>query len=269
MIMTLTYGATDGTRRDQTLFFKLNGDDSREAERYRFLAGRGISVPDVALCVEREGEEVLAVQFVPSVGVVAIDVDELVELVAALNSLTDVPCAIAATRPGMVQSEFEQLLARALDEISAVWPECRPGAWLEAYREAARIYLTLPQALTHGELAAQQVGRTEDGRLVLFDLATVGSRARLADIANLLETLVQVSGQDEQTVLGHYLHHLSSASGSTGPTDQWWAELRLTRFVQELEALPWRVSLNRPAELRHHIQTIAADYPAVLDQIVA
>ena len=43
-----------------------------------------------------------------------------------------------------------------------------------------------------------------------------------------------------------------------------WAELRLTRFVDALEALPWRTGWNDPADLLHHVLTITTDYQAVL-----
>ena len=169
-------------------------------------------MPDLAVCVEGEHEEVLGVEFLPAIGMEAADVDDLVRLVATLNALTDAPWTIA-TPAGMPQPEFEQLLATAMDDVAARWPEHRSGDWLQLYRSAARSYLTLPRALTHGELAAQQVGRTEDGRLVVFDLATVGMRPRFADLANLLQALGRLEDGDEQSVLRRYLGHLARAGG--------------------------------------------------------
>ncbi|GAA1430493.1 hypothetical protein GCM10009616_15230 [Microlunatus lacustris] len=267
VILTLSYDAADGQPRRQTVFFKMNPHESREARRHQFLADRGIPVPQLVVCVERGCEEVLGLEFLPSVGLGPGDVDEVLRLVAALNSTTDVPEAIARTPPGLPQAQFEHVLGQALDEISAVHPDLGAPTWLDTYRRAAVRYRDLPTALTHGELAAQHVGRTESGRLVILDLATAGRRPRLADLANLLTPSTALAGLTERSVLRDYLRHLSPTSRLTGPEDQAWAELQLTRFVQAVEALPWRLGLRRPAELRRHLHQIASDQPAVLDQV--
>lgn len=266
VILTLTYVGSDGRSRERTVFFKRNPDECREAETYSYLTGR-LSVPDLLLCLDRADDEVLGLEFVPSIGLASGDVDDLLRLVAGLNSLTGVPATIAATRPGMAESEFEHLLEAATEHVGRAWPELRPDLWVGLYREAARVCGDLPQALTHGELAAQQVGRTQDGRLVLFDLATVGERARFADLANVLQVLVSLSGQDEQSLLSQYIRHLSVAGGPICSPGQAWAELRLTRFIGELEALPWRIGLDDSADLHHHLLTLATDYHAVLSQL--
>jgi hypothetical protein len=267
VIVTLGYDAVDGSRRHRTLFLKRNPDEAREAAAYRFLTGRGIAVPELILCSENEDEEVLGLEFLPSIGIEAGDVDDLLRLVATLNAVQGVPRAVGALRPGRPQAEFEELLAHALNQIAGGWPEGRSTTWLQLYRKAARACLTLPQALTHGELAAQQVGRTESGRLVLFDLATAGERPRFADLANVLQALSDLSGDDQRSLVSHYLRHLSEAGGTTCAMEQAWPELMLTRFVQELEALPWRTRLDEADDLQRHVATIVADYPSVLAQI--
>ena len=264
--MTLSHQAGAGPPRQQTLFFKQNPDGSREAARHRVLAERGIPVPRLAVCVEREREEVLGLELLPSVGLGPGDVDEVLRLVAALNALTDLPDGVVGNPPGLPQDEFEDLLGRALDEVAASHPDLAPRPWLDTYRRALALQRDLPTALTHGELAAQQLGRTEDGRLVVLDLATVGRRPRLADVANLLATLAHLSGRAERSVLRDYQVLLSSAGGPTVPEDRAWAELQLTRFVQGVEALPWRLGLGQSADLRQHLRQIAADRRAVLEQ---
>lgn len=136
--MTLGHVGEDGRRRERTLFFKRNPNDSREAERYRFLAGRGLAVPEVVLCVERADEEVLGLELVPVIGIEPGDVDDLLRLVAALNAITDAPAAIANLRPGMPQSAFEQLVRIALDDVAARWPDLGSSSWLPLYRTAVR-----------------------------------------------------------------------------------------------------------------------------------
>jgi len=194
VILTLTYVGRGGRSRERTVFFKQNPDESREGETYRYLTGRGLSVPDLLICLDQADDEVLGLEFLPSIGLQSGDVDDLLRLVAALNSLSEVPATVATTRRGMPQSEFEQLLEAAARNIARTWPEHRPERWVDLYREAAPAYGDLQRALTHGELAAQQVGRTQDGRLVMFDLATVGERARFADVANVLQVLVRALG---------------------------------------------------------------------------
>jgi hypothetical protein len=266
VIMTLSYDAPSGQPCQTTLFFKLNPHDCREAQRYRFLTDREIPVPHLAVCVERDNEEVLGLQFLPSIGVGPTDVDDVLRLVAALNSLSDVPDAIGNTPPGLPQAQFENLLTRALGEMRGADPHHVTATWLNTYRRAVVLYENLPTALTHGELAAQQLGRTEDGILVMLDLATVGRRPRFADIANLLATLAHLAGEDERSLFGDYLGYLTAG---TGPTldDRSWSELQLTRFVQAVEALPWHVSLQQPSELHQHLETIAADHGATLAQL--
>ncbi|WP_157973745.1 phosphotransferase [Desertihabitans aurantiacus] len=246
----------------RTLFFKLNRDGSREAQRYRFLTERGVPVPQLVVCVEREGEEVLGLQLLPSIGIGPDDVEEVLRLVATLNSLTGVPADIGSPPPGLPPEEFEARLSEALDELDGVFADHGPSGWLDTYRHAARVYRDLPQALTHGELAPQQLGRTEDGTLVLLDLATLGRRARFADIANLLPTLAELSGRDERLIFADYLRFLADGS-ALALDEQLWDELRLTRFVQAVEALPWHLSLGDDTELDRRLRTIASDVAAV------
>ena len=267
VIMTLSYVGQGGRRCERTVFFKRNQDGAREAETYRYLAGRGFSVSDLLICLDRADHEVMGLEFLPSIGLQPSDLDDVLQLVAALNSIDDAPATIATTPVGMAQAEFEELLGAAAEDVARGWPEHRPDLWVDLYRRAVHVHGQLPRALTHGELAAQQVGRTRDGRLVVFDLATVGERPRFADLANVLQLLVRLSGVDERSVLSQYLRHLSAVGGPRCSVEQALGELRLTRFVQELEALPWRTSLNDPADLHQHVVTIAADYLIVRSQL--
>ena len=265
--MTLSYNTPSGHRGQTTLFFKLNPDDSREAERYRFLTDHGIPVPHLAACVERDSEEVLGIQFLPSIGIGPTDVDEILRSIAALNSLTDVPDVIGNTPPGLPQAQFEQLLRQALDEVGTTHPKHVTTTWLTTYRRAVVLYQDLPTALTHGELAPQHFGTTENGSLVMFDLATVGLRPRFADIANLFATLAHLADRDERSILGDYLTYLARGSSAAILDEQTWAELELTRFVQAVEALPWHLSQQEPAALHQHLKTIASAHLATLAQL--
>ena len=268
-IMTLSYLGEAGRSREQTVFFKQNPPDSREGGAYRYLAPVGMSVPPLVLRLARGDNEVLGLEFLPSIGLHPSDVDDLLDLMATLNALTDVPAEIAMIRCGMPQTEFEQTLDVAIEEVKDRWPEHHPTRWVELYRQAVGVHRALPRALTHGQLAAQQVGRTRDGGLVIFDWATLGERARLTDVANILDDLARLSDQDERAVLTRYLRHLRRAGGGSLSDEEAWAELQLTRFVLELEALPWRVGLKDRADLHRHVVAIAAAYPGVVRQLAA
>ncbi len=263
VIVTLSYEASGGEVAERTLFFKLNPDASREAPRYRFLADHGVPVPQLVVCVERPGDEVLGLQFLPSIGLYPADVDDVHGLTAALNSRTEVPAGIGRTPPGLPQAQFEGRLSKVLAGLDRRHPEHEAATWFDIYRRAAVAYRGLPKALTHGELAAQQLGRTRDGTLVVFDLATVGLRARFADIANLLPTLTKLSGRDERSLFEDYLGHLAEGHEAL-LGEQVWPELRLTRFTQAMEALPWHLGVDEgePA-LDQRLQAMAADAEAV------
>lgn len=264
VITTLSYEAPGGHPGRTTLFFKRNPHESREADRHRFLARRGVPVPRLAVCVEREHEEVLGLEFLPTIGVGRADVDDLLRLTAALNAVTDVPPAIARTRPGQPQDAFERLLAGALDRVGALHAEHAGAPWLDTYRRALPVHRGLPRALTHGELTVQQVGRTEDGTLVVFDLATLAERPRFADIANLSAVPGLAATPADRALFLAYLGHLSGAARVPSSVEDAWSELQLTRFVQAVEALPWHLGLGSRAELRDRLRTVAADHRAVV-----
>jgi len=257
--MTLDHRDGDGRAHQDTVFFKQNRDSAREASRYRFLAKCGVPLPCLLVCIERSDNEVLGLEFLPSIGIEPQQVDSLLRLVAALNATIDVPSEIAGTPPGLPQRDFEDLLAAALRDLAAEMPWVDTTGWLDTYRTAQPRYAALPQALTHGELALQQLGTTADGRLVIFDLATLGVRPRLSDIANVLATLGRVSGRSEHDLLDSYLDQLVAASGAELAADAVWPEFLLTRFVQELEALPWRLTLGDDVDLHQHVMTISED----------
>lgn len=263
VIITLSYRDAEGVDRERTVFFKRNTGESREAHRYRFLSERGISLPAVLVCVERPNEEVLGLEFLPFIGVRAEDVNDVLQLIAGLNAVIDVPDDVATLHPGMKQAEFEHLVAGSLVRLDAMWPEFRARAWLDVYRDAHLRHEKLPQALCHGELAAQQVGHASDGRLVLFDLATVAKRARFADIANMLRFLAARSGRTERELMTLYLQHLDAAGGATVHLDEAWPELLLTRVVQEIEAIPWRTTLADNTDLYERARMIDHDLTAV------
>lgn len=265
MIMTLHCEAPDSnapgrTASEQTVFFKLNADDTREAAQYRFLSNVGVPVPTLLLCVERPHQEVLGLEFLPTIGIEPDHASDLLDLVARLNAVRLGPEKPIGDLPtGTPQGEFEQQLASAIDRVSTLLPDVDVSDWLTTYRRVLPQYARLPQALTHGELAVQQIGRTTTGRLVIFDLATLGRRPRFADVANLLAPLSLLSCRSEHDLLVDYLDALAVHSGARIPVRDAWPELRLTRYVQEIEALPWQLSLDDGDDLRRHVMIISEE----------
>jgi hypothetical protein len=88
------------------------------------------------------------------------------------------------------------------------------------------------------ELAPQQVGQRENGRLVMLDLATVGHRSRFADLAKLLQRLSHFSGEDRLSLGNRYLRHPPDAGGSTCALKQARPELELTRSCRSPKLYP-------------------------------
>ncbi len=152
-------------------------------------------MPELLLCLDRGDGEVLVLEFLPSIGLHPGDVDALLHQLAVLSSLTEVPADLSSPGPGLPRARFEQLVAAAVEKVAITHPGHRPHRWMDLYRLAVGVHQSLPKALTHGELAAQQVGHTRDGPLVLVDRAILGRRARLTDLANVMQDLVQLSGR--------------------------------------------------------------------------
>ncbi|MBA8793948.1 hypothetical protein FHX74_001553 [Friedmanniella endophytica] len=252
------------------LFVKQNADRP-EAPRYRLLAEAGVPVPRLHAAVDRGGAEVLVLDELPVVGLERDDVDPALGLLARLASRQDAPAELAPPPAGSDQATFEVSLAAALARIDREQPGSGTTRWLATYRRLLPEYRALPTALSHGELAAHQFGRTDQGRLVVFDLATVGRRPRFFDLAAIIGVLADLAGRSEQTLLDDYLGRLHRLGVDPGTTPQAEAELRVTRFVGVLETVPWLVSLAADGDdpessqlLDRHLRTTAAVHAEIV-----
>jgi len=259
-IVTLHYRDTDGEPRQRTLFVKEIADrSSREAARYRYLSEHGVPVARLLATVDRAESEVIVLEFLPTIGIDPGDADELLAAAGKLNAVTDAPAEVFTARPGMDQASFDAVVLDALTRLQLSFPVVEPARWATSYRRGADAYRELPRTLTHGELAPQQVGRTPEGALVLFDLETAAERPRFADVANVLRTLALHTGRAEPELFATYLQHLRQAGGGALDPGKVWAELLTTRLVVMVEALPWLVTLEGDSRSAACVQTISDD----------
>jgi len=244
--VTVSYLDPDGRPRRCALFVKHIDDPGRyEAARYRYLAHRRVPVARLLAAVERGGAEVIVLEFLPQVGIRPEEADEMLAAAASINVLTETPDTVFPLPPGMDQADFESLVSESLVRLRVDHPMIEPRRWLAAYRRALDAYRRLPLALTHGEFAAQQVGRTEDDELVVFDLETTARRPRFTDVASVLRTLSVSTGRTEPDLFATYLRRLTAAGGDRLDAAGGWPELLLTRIVVLVEALPWMIADQR------------------------
>jgi Ser/Thr protein kinase RdoA (MazF antagonist) len=84
----------------------------------------------------------------------------------------------------------------------------------------------------------------------MFDLDTMGRRARFTDVATILTGLADLTGQNERELFGRYLAELAQLTGLRYDENEAWPELRLTRAVRTFQALPWLATLTEPPDRR-------------------
>lgn len=239
-IRTLRYPAAHGVA-SATVFIKANAPEQREADAYRFLASHGIPVSQLLASVERRGQEILVLEFLPRIGIdptSRAEVDELLRVLARLNAIAVEPGSHEAP-PGRPEAEMDAARRAGLDRL-ALDPRARvnPGQWLQAYRRASEATRAMPPALTHGEFALQQAGWSAHGELVIFDLATLGTRPRFADLAFLAE--VAADGcHSELELIGIYLDELGRMNGTRMDAGTALRELRWFRIENRVNALHW------------------------------
>nr|WP_239579208.1 phosphotransferase [Microlunatus panaciterrae] len=260
-LLTLRYRDAHDHPQQRTLFVKeIRDPHLREAARYPYLADRGVPVARLLATVDHADAEVIMLEFLPTIGIGRDEADDMLTLAAMLNALTDIPQELFITQPGMPQDEFDTLVAEALARLTDSYPAVQPTGWLDAYRRAVESYHGLPRALTHGEFAPQQLGRTHGGQLVLFDLATAAERPRFADVANVLRPLSGYTGRSEPDLFATYLHLLEISGGKKLDVPSAWPELLLTRLVVMFESLPWLTSDDEhEPSARGVVHTIADD----------
>lgn len=246
-IITLRYRAA-GTLRERTVFAKQTADvNAWERAQYRFLSEQGVPTPELLVAIARNRTEVLALEFLSTIGVdfhAPSQVRDLLHLVARLNSVTGEAVKRAPGR-GMPRADHDALVKAALTKVSLEPPGVVDADRLfRGYKIARGALASMPDALSHGELYFQQVGWSDrDGarRLVLFDLATLDRRPRFTDIAGILPLLAQESGERELELFEIYLESLRQLTGLRPSIHQAARELRLTRVAGVCEALPWLV----------------------------
>lgn len=245
--VTLGYRADDGVRNERTVFVKRTMDAaSREADHYRLLAGHGVATPQLLAAIERDGTEVMVLEFLPLIGIDFSDraqVDDLLRLIARLNSIPAgqycdgaAPGSASPAFDATVEAAFKELVAGGLATAREV------KVWFGVYRCAQDELPALRTAFTHGELYFQQVGvRSEPfSEVVLFDLATLQLRPRFFDIAGVLTPLADAAGISDRAAFATYLDALRpQPAGLTA--DDAWRELHTVRFVSTCWSLPWRL----------------------------
>ena len=208
-IRTLQYPTAHGGA-STVVFIKRNTPRQREAEAYRFLAGHGIPVPRLLVSLERPGEEIIVLEFLPRIGIDTSsrgEVDELLRVLARLNAIAVEP-GMHEAPPGRPRAEMDGRRRAGLEKLALDRrARVEPDRWLEAYRHASEATDAMPPALTHGEFAPQQAGWSAHGRLVIFDLATLGTRPRFADLVFLAE-LAEGTHSSELELIEVYLDEL-------------------------------------------------------------
>lgn len=202
-------------------------------------------------------------QFLPTIGTTANQADDLLRLIADINSINNPPAGIFSPPPGI--PGYEDQIHRALITLLPT-----PGdavRWLDAYRHATAGARHLPLALNHNELGYQQVGWTaahggDRPRLVVFDLETMSLRPRYTDVASLLPSIASQTGRTEQGLFNTYLDQLDRRTGETTDQRLGWSSMRTLRIVRTFESLPWLTTMTDTADIEapeHAITRLGQD----------
>jgi hypothetical protein len=239
-IRTLRYPTAHGVA-SATVFIKANAPGQREADAYRFVGEHGIPVPRLLASVERGGQEIMVLEFLPRIGLdttCRAEVDELLGVLARLNAVAVEPGSHEGP-PGRPEAEMDAKRRAGLDRL-ALDPRARVnlGQWFQAYRRASEATRAMPPALTHGEFALQQAGWSAHGKLVIFDLATLGTRPRFADLA-FLDEVAAGGCRSELELIGAYLDELGRMTGIRMDAGAALRELRWFRIENRVSALYW------------------------------
>lgn len=242
----LTFGyQVSGHERTETVFVKQASDPAKqEAARYRFLEQRGVALPRLLRSVTSTSGEVIVLEFLPTIGVRPQDALELLDVIAALNTVTNAPADVFAAPAGMPESDFDGLVATSLTrlaDVASTGNRVDVTRWFEAYKATEETVARLPAGLCHGELAFQQVGRTKAGRVVVFDLETVAVRPRLTDIAAILGGLAELTGLTQRDLFGRYRQAVARLDARRSEPERAWTELLAVRVVSSFQSLPWLI----------------------------
>ncbi len=239
-VLTISYTERDGRQQRQTIFLKLTNPDRPETAKYRYLTAHQAPVAPLLGTATTAAGEVLVLQFLPIIGTTPDQTDDLLELIADLNSIDDPPADLF--RPPSGTPGYEDHIRQALIALLPTLGDA--SRWLDAYRQAAAAARQVPLALNHNELSYQQVGwvpadEISQQRLVVFDLETMSLRPQYTDLAGLLPSLSTRTGRSEQELFGTYLRRLDHRTGETTDQRLGWSTMRTLRIVRTFEALPW------------------------------
>ncbi len=222
------------------------------------------------------GDVVIVLEFLELIGIdfdSAAEVTELLRLLARVNSIADSEVDNSRSGPrGLPEAQFTARLREVLDALTHMGEFEDLGIdvarWLGAYFQTKQACAKMPKALTHREMYLQQVGRSGDGALVLFDLATLGLRPRFFDLCNIVSALAESTGVDERSLLGQYLDAIDALGIHVPTVDDAYREVRLLRIRSAYQSLPWLVRehtnpdigfemlAQRVATLRHDLSDL-------------
>lgn len=194
----------------------------------------------------------IVVEFLPTIGIQPREADELLRLVARLNSTNAPHSRLFHSATGTPTEMFNERVKAALVASARGLGAVDPARWYDAYQLAEDAATSLPTAINHGELFFQQIGwaRAEGRRtLVMFDLETMSLRPRFTDVANVLVGLSELTGRDQRELFNAYLTALQECSGVAVNRQTAWEEMRLVRALSFFQSLPWLVAAGGDAQL--------------------
>lgn len=256
-ILTIRYADQDQRQQTQTIFLKLTDPDRPEIPKYRFLTAHHAPVAPLLGTATTTAGEILVLEFLPTIGTTPDQADDLLDLIAHVNSISNPPATIFRSPAGIpgYEDQIRQTLIALLPTAD------HAGRWIDAYRRATVVASQVPLALNHNELSFQQVGwaagQAGQQHLVVFDLETMSLRPRYTDIGGLLPFLASQTGRTEQELFGTYLKKLDRHTGEKSDLRLAWDTMRTLRIVRTFEALPWLISMTGTAGIEAPDRAIA------------
>ena len=257
-ILTLHYPTGENQFRSETVFIKHTSDPEKmEAQKYQFLASRGVPTPHLLSSIRRDNAEIILLEFLPKIGIdfhAPSEVNSLLDLTAHLNSIQDPPDLFNSS-PGIPQAEFDERVRTALIEVvqnQSLSIAIDIPRWLDAYQFACATCKSMPLAVNHNEFSFQQVGwapRDGTNKLVMFDLETMSLSPRFTDIAGILTRLAMYTRRDEFELFKIYFDRMRERTRLELAIDEAFHEMRLARVNDAFCSLPWFVGVAREAKL--------------------
>ena len=247
IILTLRYIGGE----DAVVFVKSQTDRQLwEAEKYRYLEAHGVPTPRLLAGLRKGEAEVIVLEFLPRIGINFAspdEVDAVLRLAAKINPLpipSSSPSGLFDPPPEMPQDEFDRLVHAALRRMAGnpMLPQIDVPRWLAAYRLCRAKAEGMPRAVNHYQFFFQQMGWAHRGRereLVIFDLETMCSGPRFADLAGILYALSRFSGRAQEELLRGYLDALRLNNADLPDFDAALHELRILRIAEMGSSLPW------------------------------